>query len=427
MSNQTIRKPPARNALTSGKSGNPARYRKQTARGGSEFRRDGKPIIFGWGGHLTRLEKQRLQSRSAYGLFGLIVLAVVGVFVFGFIQQTVLIPNATLVSVDGKNISQETFRKFLAYQAQVLWNQMQSDIKLEQQANTASAGGDQNAATQDQILISEIQSEEADYQQSSITQNMSEQLVEDQLIQRGIAQFEADKVPASKFAITSSAIAKQLDTFKKSFPAGQTYQGFKDKNHLSDDDVRAAIVIGLRRDAMQTYLRSLVVSPTRQLHLRRIQMDTAAKAAKVRAQLIKDPSDANWTALAKADSLDAETKTVGGDMGWDFLGSNDGAIETWAFGSGVKVNDISPVIHDASGTYDVVQVLGIDPARTVDANTLATAQDNALPHWLATQKVQPQNKVGTINQDMLSAGRNMPVQPNLNATLPNFNPNANQG
>ena len=107
MSNQTIRKPPARRALASAKSPLNARYRKQTARGGSEFRRDGKPLIFGWGGHLTRLEKQLLQMRAAYGFFGVIIAAVLGVFVFGLVQQNILIPNLALVTVNGTKVTQD--------------------------------------------------------------------------------------------------------------------------------------------------------------------------------------------------------------------------------------------------------------------------------------------------------------------------------
>src|SRR5690348_4685658 len=97
MSNQTLRKPPARGARPTTKAARnavpAARYRKQTARGGNEFRRDGTPLIFGWGSHLTRLEKHRLQTGAAYGFFGVVIVAVLGVFLFGILQQNVLIPN----------------------------------------------------------------------------------------------------------------------------------------------------------------------------------------------------------------------------------------------------------------------------------------------------------------------------------------------
>jgi hypothetical protein len=431
MSNQTVRKPPARSSQSSAKTTRnaapSARYRRQTAHGGNEFRRDGKPLIFGWGGHLTRLEKQRLQTRAAYGLFSVIVVAVLGIFAFGLLQQNVLIPNQAIATVNGTGIAQDTYRKYLAYEAQALWNTLQSELTQEQVASTKSKAGDQTAALQDQILISQIQTDEGNYGQSTITANMSQQLVEDQLIQQGIAQFEAHGVPASKFTISNSDIQKQLDAFKKAFPAGQTYQQFKAKDNLSDADVRAAIAVDLRRTAMQKYLSASIVSPTKQVHLRRIQVSQSTQAAQVRAKLIKDPSNQNWTTLAKSTSLDAATKTVGGDMGWVFQGGSDSAIENWAFGSGVKINDISPVIHDSTGTYDVMQLLGVDVHRTVDASTLSAAQGNALNHWLAGQKVAPHNKVGSVDQTMLTAARNLPAQPNLNATLPNFNPSTSTG
>jgi hypothetical protein len=86
------------------------------------------------------------------------------------------------------------------------------------------------------------------------------------------------------------------------------------------------------------------------------------------------------------------------------------------------VGDLSPVIADASGTYDVVQVLGIDPSRPVDPATLKAAQDNALSHFLTQQRIVPSAKVTKPNSTMLTATRNLPKQPSLSATLPAVTP-----
>lgn len=427
MSNQTLRKPPTTQSAqgkgrskASGTTSGGIRYRRQTARGGIEYRRDGQPLLFGWGRHLSRIQKNRIRTRAAYGFFGVIVAAVLGVFLFGVLQQTVLIPNSAIVTVNSTKITQDTFRKTLAYRAQMLWNKLQNEISQETQAKVKAQSGDPVASQQDQALISVIQTDESSYQQSAITQDVINRLIEDQLIQQGIAQFEVDHVAASTFAVSDKDVNTELAAFKKGFPSGETYQQFLDSNHMSNDDVLTAIRIDLRRNAMQKYLSSLLVSPMLHVHLRRIELDTTDHANKVRAEILKDPSDKNWATLAKQNSLDVTTKTVGGDMGWIFRGSADAAIENWAFGAGVKVNDISPVIKDTSGTFDIIQFLGSDPKRAVDPAQLSGAQANALDHWLSGQKALANAHISTANQDMLTAARNMPVKPDLNAQLPSY-------
>ena len=427
MSNQTLRKPTSKpqneraaKSVKRSRSALANRYRRQAGRGGLEYRRDGQPLIFGWGRHLSRIEKSRIKTRAAYAFLGVIIAAVVFVGAFGILQQNVLIPNQTIISVNGTTIAQDTYRKYLAYESQVLWNRLQSEIQQEKQLSAQANAGNTAAAQQDQTMISLIQSDESNYAQSQITTFAGTQLLEDQIIQQGIATFGAQHVPASNFAVSAKSVDSALQSFKKAFPSGQSYAKFLAANQMSNGDVLAAIRVDLRRNVMQTYLSSLIVSPTKQVHLRRIQIDTLSKANALRAQLVKDSSDANWTKLAKADSLDATTKTVGGDMGWIFRGNSDAEIENWAFNPNTKVGSISPIIKDVGGTYNVVQMLAVDPKRAVDPSSLSGAQSNALSHWLNGQKAAPGAHVTGPDQNMLTANRNLPVMPNLNANLPSY-------
>jgi hypothetical protein len=432
MSNQTVRKPPgarsSQGAAKSGKSTKSNRYRRQTARIGLEARRDGKPLInvfgFGWGGHLSRLQKTRIQRRALYSFFGVIIAALLGIGVFGLLQQNVLIPNEAIVSINGTSISQDTYRKYLAYQAQVLWNKLQSELKEQQALAPKVAAGDQAAVTRNQALLSLIQVDESGYGQSSITQNVIDRLTDDQLIQRDIQQFEAQHVKFS-FAVKDSEVQSRLRAFKGAFPRGETYQQFLSSNNMSENDVLDGIRIDMRRDLMTTYLTSLLVSPAPQVHIRKLQLDTQKNAAKWLATLKAKNTDAEWSTLAKQVSLDATSKDVGGDSGWIFRGGTDGAIENWLFGLNgqprVKVHELSPVIKDVSGTYDIVEALEIDPSRAVDPSQLSAAMTDALDHWLAGQRANPAYTIGTPNPDMMSASRNLPVMPDLNAALPNFN------
>jgi PPIC-type PPIASE domain len=414
MSNQTVQKPPKQNARTRTAARN-AQFKKQTAR--LEGRRDGKPLIFGWGGHLTRAQKSRYQHAAAYGFVGLIVLAVVTTVVLGILNQNVFIPNKTFVTVNGVTYTQDQYRKTLAFEAQTVWNTLQVEIHQYNDLQTKLQQGDTTVKTQADALQAQLQTDESTYQQSQITAATATLMTEDVLIQQGARRFEQqDHVPASTFTPSNADINKALDTFKKSFPANEKYSDFLSKNGLTDSDIRGFIQIQLRRDKMQTYLQGLLKSPTRQVHLRHIEVNSQAQAQDVLNQIRKT---GDWNGLAAKYTLDVDTKKNGGDIGWVSPGTHDAGVEIWWTDPARKVNDISDPIHDASGTWDIVQVLAFDDNRVFDANQLSDAKSNILAHWLGGEKVRPDSKIDTPNNEMLTATRNMPVVPDLNATLPN--------
>ncbi len=400
---------------------------KQTAR--VSGLRDGKPLIFGWGRNLTRAQKTAYQHLATWSFIGVISLAIIGTLVYGVIDQTLIIPNQAIVTVNGTNISQDTYRKELAYQAQTLWNTLQKEIAQKNALQPKVQAGDPTATTQDTLLSTQLQADEANYAQAQITQASISVLEDNQFIVQGEKLFEQqDHAPASTFEPTQKQVNDALTAFKKAFPSGETYAQFLSANGLANSDIITAITIQLRRNNMQTYLAKRLVSPTRQLHLRRIETDTSASAAKIRTQLVAGKlTDAVWSDLAKKDTLDTNSKDNGGDIGWVSPGTGDGGIEYWAFTAGRKVGDLSPVIYDTSGTYDVVQVLGIDPSMAVDTATLQAAQNNALAHWLTQQRILPSSKVTSANSGMLTGPRNMPKKPDLNATLPAITPTVGTG
>lgn len=445
MSNQTVQRPPKRRSTSSstapdkasGKvpakasaksAGSAAKYRlRQTAR--VEGLRDGKPLIFGWGRHLTRAQKSRYQRIGLVSFAGLVILAVLGTMGYGVLNETVLIPNSAIVTVNGVKISQDTYRKNLAVEAQTLWNTLQDEITQDNELQTKAQQGDQSAATQDAIIQSQIQSNEGKYSLTVITQASVNDLADDQLIQAGAKQFEQQKhVSASTFDPSQKEIDAALAAFKKAFPKNESYASFLSANNMTESDVRAALAIQVRRTKMQAYLATTLVSPTRQLHLRKIETDTSAKAAAARAALIKGGlTDATWTTIAKQDSLDPTSKDTGGDVGYVPPGTGDSGIEAWAYASGRTVGELSPVISDSSGTFDIVQIIEIDPSRVVDAATLTSAQGNALSHWLSMQRTVLGSRVGAPNSTMLVASRNLPKKPDLNGALPTFTPPPGSG
>ncbi len=417
MSNQTLQRP---------KQPKPQQRRRQAAaklrRAPARFvaQRENKPLLFGWGKTLTRVQRARYQHLAAYGFVGLVVVAIVGTLGFGWLRENVLIPNLTIVTVNGVNITQDAYRKEMAYTSQTTWNRLESEIVEQNLIASQVAAGNASAVNENAILTPQIQSDEAAFAQTALATVAVGNLIEDHLIVNGAHAFEREHhLPTSTFEPSDRAVNAGLGDFKKAFPKNESYSDFLSKDHISNADVVNGIRMDLRRQLMQKYLASLLVSPTLQIDLRHIVTNTLADAQSVNTQLkAKNYSSAAWKSLALTKSLDTNSKQTGGDIGWIAPGSGDAAIELWAFASGRKVGDVT-TMRDANGTFDVVQIVQIDAHRVVNPTTLSANKGNALSHWLSGQKTPGINNITTPNSTMLADSRNLPTLPNLNATLPN--------
>ncbi len=91
------------------------RYNRQTARG-VEAKRDGKPLIFGWGKHLSHKEKIQVQRRAIWGFTALISLVLVLVLIGAWVNFNIIIPGQTITTVNGHQIPQSQFRKMVMLQ-----------------------------------------------------------------------------------------------------------------------------------------------------------------------------------------------------------------------------------------------------------------------------------------------------------------------
>lgn len=100
-------------------------------------RRDGQPLIFGWGRHLTRAEKQRYRERFvlAGGVFVFVLIAMV--IGLGALQQFVLKPRTAVATVNGDSIQRQWYDKSLAYTQFVLQHETQ-DLRTQYQALQAN-------------------------------------------------------------------------------------------------------------------------------------------------------------------------------------------------------------------------------------------------------------------------------------------------
>src|SRR2546428_3106483 len=99
------------------RSNKPKKYNRQTAH--VEARRDGKPLIFGWGKHLSHTEKVRIQRRATCIITSILGLLVIRVLVWSWLNINVIIPGEPITSVNGHQIPQSQFRKLVALKTQL--------------------------------------------------------------------------------------------------------------------------------------------------------------------------------------------------------------------------------------------------------------------------------------------------------------------
>ena len=459
MSSQTVRRPDSQrqNSRKARPTNKSKKYVKQTAR--FEGRRDKKPLIFGWGSHLSHSEKVRIQRRATWtGAIAFAILIVV-VLVGFWIDFSVIIPNLAISSVNGQAISQGEFRKMVALKAQLEQDKIygvhgltaqETAIKKQMtaQQNIVSTATTQITSLQKQLKASNLTSAEKTslnaqltaekktqataqakynslnsqysnlntntipleqqlYNQPQVANDSVTWLQNDLLIQQWLPT-QSSAIQA-KINPTQSQINTLLNSLKGNLPAGTTYSSFLSKDSVSDGDMQAMAAIMVRRQNMQNYLASLEVSPQYQVLARMITLSTQKDASTMLQQL---QHGGNFAKLAVSKSVDTITNTKGGFLGWEARGQyvqsySAAIVENWMFNPARKLNEISPVINE-NGSYRIIQILGIDPSRTVDKTTLQTLKTNALTNWLTEQQALPSNKITTPDQSMLLNAANMP-------------------
>ncbi len=472
MKNQTARRPdnqqPARS--TQSRQVQARRYTRQTAR--VEARRDGTPLVFGWGGHLSRTEKVAIQRRAIWTAIALTVVLIIGVLVAYWVNINVLVPNQPITSVNGQAIPQADYHKLVGLKAlleenkikgihglyaqrddlqskanaqktiftntQKQINTLNQQIKalptgsssqrtnLESQLKVAQAS---NSDAQKQyisynqqyqgMLQANIPGEEALYNQSQIGNDSAQWLQEDVLIRNWLTKQTSDV--QKQIQPNGTAIEHAVSDLKADLPKGKTYASVLSSYNISDDDVHTMMALKLRRDTMQTYQAAQISSPTRQVKAEAITLSTTKDANDILSQL-KGGSD--FAKLAKAKSVDNATKSQGGELGWlakgqyikDFGANAGGTVDNWISDPARQANDLSPVLTD-TGTYHIVKIEQVDPTRAIASTKLPELKDNALVAWLQSQKALPGVKIDPVDQNKLLDPMNMP------AAIPTAAPN----
>ena len=426
MKSSTARRPDNQRPTRSTKT---RKYVKQTAH--FEARRDGKPIAFGWGGHLSRNEKNRLARRAVWAVTILFVALIVLIVVGFWVNINIVVPNKTISSVNGQNIPQSDYHKMAVFRGIQYNNELngvhgliaqrdalQSEINAAKDAKQKTALNNQ-LSTLTQTTIPNIQTL---FVQSPLSNEAAQWLQEDIVVRNWLNK--QSTAIQNQINPSDAAITRAMNTFKANFPKGVDYNNFLSQNNVSDSDMRAMMAVSLRRDNMQTYQASLITSPALQVKARIITVPTSSAAQSIIKQI---KSGTSFTKLAAANSQYSPTKSKDGELGWLARGQyikedSDNlraVVDNWLFDPARKVGDLSPDLNE-NGTEHVAQIEAIDPARPVATKTLNELKANAFEAWLLSQKEA--YKITTPDANMLSDPMNMPAFVPASAPQPTATP-----
>jgi parvulin-like peptidyl-prolyl isomerase len=412
MKSRTVRGPdtqrPARSAKT-------RKYVKKTAH--FEARRDGKPLIFGWGGHLSRNEKNQLARRAVWAVTTLLGALIIFILVGFWVNINIIVPSKTISSVNDQNIPQSDYHRMAVFKGELYNNQLNGVHGLIAQQDTLQS---KINSTKDEKQKADLNTQLQILTESTIP-NVQNLFVQSPLSSEAIQWLQEDLVLRNWLSKQSSSIQKQINPsdvaltramndFKANFPKGFDYNTLLSQNSVSDNDMHAMMAVKLRRDNMQTYEASLITSPAHQVKARIIAVATPDDAKSIIRQI---KGGADFAKLAGDKSLDSATKSNGGELDWlargqytlQFGNNLSAVIDNWLSDPARKKGDLSPDLSE-NGTDHVVQIEDVDPSRPIEADTLQKLKDNALQYRLLVQKAAYHITAG--NPDMLVDPMNMP-------------------
>jgi len=90
-------------------------------------RRDGQPLVFGWGRHLTRAQKQRYRQLFVVAAGAFVFVLVALVLGIGALQQFYFKPRLAVATVNGQKVERQWYDKNVAYRRFVLQHEGQDE------------------------------------------------------------------------------------------------------------------------------------------------------------------------------------------------------------------------------------------------------------------------------------------------------------
>lgn len=392
--------------------------------------------------HLARLEREQIQRRYLITAAVVVVVAVVGLILYGILDQQVLQYNKAVATVNSEKIPLRDFQARVRFYRLQLINQYQQTYQLAQMfgqdPNTSQYFASQLQQIQSQLATSETVG------QMALDQLVDEAIIRQEAERQGITVTDAEvearmqeffgyfpngtptpapaatewatptlnptqlaivtitptptEAPTETPAPTEAAAATEAATLEPT-PAGtetpeptatpyteEGYQGqIKDYNdnlaqyNISVEDLKDIFRNEILRNKVLDKI-AVDVQPEQEMVWARHILVPDEGAAQAALEKIRNGED--FAAVAAQVSTDDSNKNNGGDLGWFAKGDMVAEFETAAFS--LEVGQLSDPVKTQFG-YHIIQVLGHE-VRPLTAEQLDTARQSVFGSWLDEQR-----------------------------------------
>lgn len=385
--------------------------------------------------HLARLERERIQRRYLITGVSIALVLVVGLIVFGILDQLFFQDMKTVATIGSDKITQGEYQARVRYARWQLVEQYNRTLQMAEMFGGLNSGNGSYFQNSLQQIQSQLDNA-ATLGQGVLEAMVDERIIEQEAPKEGITVTDEEielalqeafgfyangtptPAPTRVMLPTSTLSAAQLaiitltptptqaptatqeptatapavsptptqEVSPYPTPTAYTIDGFKSqyKDYVSkmevikfkEADWRKAFKDSVLRDKLTKKLTANVPTKEDQVWARHILVADEAAAKTVLERLKKGES---WDALAKELSTDSSNKDSGGDLGWFTKDKMVAEFSTAAFA--LKVGEISEPVKTNFG-YHIIQVLGHEE-RDLSQADYATRQNKVFDDWLA--------------------------------------------
>jgi len=385
--------------------------------------------------HMARLEREQIQRRYLITGITSVLLLVVGVIVYGFLDQYVFQKQKAVAIVASEKITSGEFQSRVRY---ARWQLVERYNRTQQMAEMFGglSGGNGSYFTS---TLQQIQTQLDDAQglgKSVLEAIIDEKVIKQEAAAQGITVDEKEidlaiqeafgffangtptaaptiaVAPTSTLSVAQLAIATlttlptqaptptELPTATPPAvsptptqestplptPTAYTIEGFNKQRQeyvdgmktvsFTEPEFREAFKISLLREKLLKKITANTAASEEQVWARHILVSEEQQAKDLMARLQKGES---WDALAKELSKDTSNKDSGGDLGW--FSKNKMVPEFADAAFALKVGDVSQPVKTSFG-FHIIQVLGHEE-RPLDQTAFTEKQQKEFSDWLA--------------------------------------------
>jgi peptidyl-prolyl cis-trans isomerase D len=399
--------------------------------------REQKPVVHSKK-HIARLERERRQTRLIlFGFIGIVVI-VVGLLIYGFVDTTYLQPRRPVAEIGDVDISVKDWQTRVRMERSRLIDQIQLYAQYQQYLGI-------DLSAQQQQLLSQLENSTS-IGQTTIDQMIDEELIRQEAVARGISASSQDVdlviqaayefyplgtptatiTPAPVSAPTLSARTLALVTITPiatltSTPTSEptstpdvlaspspaptegptstpvptstplTQQGYEDAYRtsveqvtqvgLTEEQLRQLYEVQVLRQRLLDQIAADVPRTQEQVWARHILVPDQSVAEVVRQRIERGE---DFAKVAAEVSTDTSNKDQGGDLGWFGKGAMVPEFENAAFG--LEIGAISQPIQTQFG-YHIIQVLAHGDV-PLSAESYEQARQAAFSTWLEEARTE---------------------------------------